>query len=327
LASPLRWMLLFALALASLTPAAAEAAQIANGGFESGDFAGWEVRRSTGSGNWYAYKGTEPPLPHQRGALSVQPPPQGAFAAITDQLNPETLLLYQDLRLEPGSKYRLSLLAFYNTYSALAVPSPDTLSVDPEAIGSKPNQQLRIDVIKPEAAPDSVDPGDVLLSLFQTTSGGPREMGPTRLVADLAPFAGQTVRLRIAVAATEEVLNGGVDAVALSAPDGTFPASQLRRIHPGKAKANPRKGTVLLPVRVPEAGRLVATSRNGRARAVAVKTARAGVVKLRLRPSAKGRAILERRHKLRVGISLTWRPLTGGQQKLRVPVVFKLRKA
>ncbi|HWO46790.1 MAG TPA: hypothetical protein VNM41_01925 [Solirubrobacterales bacterium] len=321
-----RRVLLLALALASLSAPSAGAAEVVNGGFETGNFTGWAVRQSTGAGNWYAYKGTEPPIPHDRGAVAVQPPPQGAFAAITDQANPETLLLYQDLQLEPGTAYKLGLLAYYDSYSALASPSPDTLSVDEEAIGPKTNQQFRIDVIKPTAAPDSVEPGDVLLNLFHTRSGGARKMDPTRFVGDLAPFAGQTVRLRIAVAATDEVLSAGVDAIALSAPDGSFPQSQVRRIRVKKAKANLKTGTVLLPVQVPEAGRLVAKSRSGKVKAMSAKTPRAGLLKLRLRPSGKGRTILERRRKLRAGISLVWRPLTGGQQKLRVPVVFKLSK-
>jgi hypothetical protein len=320
-------VLLLALALASLTPPAAGAAEIVNGGFESGNFAGWEVRQSTGAGKWYAYKGTEPPIPHERGAVSVQPPPQGAYAAIADEVNPESLLLYQDLQLEPGTAYKLSLLAYYDSYSALTTPSPDTLAVDEEALGPKPNQQFRIDVMKAGSPPDSVDPNDVLLQLFHTKDGGARKMSPTQFIGDLAPFAGQTVRLRIAVAATEEVLSAGVDAVALSSPDGSFPQSQLRRIRPRKAKANPKTGTVVLPVQVPEAGRLVATSGSGKARAVSAKPVKAGIVKLRLRPSSKGREILERRHKLRVGITLTWRPLTGGSQKLRLPVVFQLRKS
>lgn len=322
-----RWMLLLSLALALMTPAGAGAAEIVNGGFESGDFTGWEMRQSTGSGKWFAYKGTEPPIPHERGAVSVQAPPQGAYAAIADELNPETLLLYQDIQLEPGTAYKLGLLAYYDSYSALTTPSPDTLSVAEETLGPKPNQQFRIDVMRAGSAPDSVDPADVLLSLFHTRSGGARRMEPTRFVGDLAPFAGQTVRLRIAVAATEEVLSAGVDAVALSSPDGSFAQSPLRRIHPRKPKPNPKTGTVVLPVHVPEAGRLVATSGSGKAKAASARPAKGGVVKLRLRPSPKGRAILERRHKLRVGITLVWRPLTGGSQKLRLPVVFRLRKS
>jgi len=320
-----KWALLAAFMLAALAPSAAPAATIVNGGFESGDFSGWETRRSTSSGKWYVREGTVPPIPHERGAVALQPPPQGRYAAITDQANPDSLLLLQDLRLEPGSKYKLGLLAYYDSYAALTIPSPDTLSVDESLLGVQSNQQFRIDLIRPEAPPDTVNPGDVLLNLFRTRAGGARKMGPTRLVGDLAPFAGQTVRLRIAVATTDEVLSAGVDAVELSAPDGTFSSSR-KRIRPGKPRPNLKKGTVLLPVRVPEAGRLVAKSRSGKARSASLKTARAGKVVLRLRPSGKGRAILERRGKLRVGISLTWRPLSGGRQKLRVPVVFKLRK-
>lgn len=321
-----RHALLVAVALALLAPSSAGAAQVANGGFENG-FAGWETRQSTGAGKWYVYQGTEPKIPHQRGAVTLQPPPQGASAAIADEANPETLLLYQDLQLEPGTAYRLSLLAYYDSYSALTTPPSGTLSVDQEAGGANPNQQFRIDVMKPTAAPDSVAAEDVLLNLFHTRSGGARTMAPTRFVGDLAPFAGQTVRLRIAVAATEEVLNAGVDAVELSAPDGSFPQSSSRGVKARKAKANQRTGTVLLPVQVPEAGRLVAISRNGKARKTAAKAPGAGVLELRLRPSAKGLKILQRRQRLRVGITLTWRPLTGGSQKLRVPVVFKLRKS
>jgi hypothetical protein len=320
-----KWILLAVLSLAALAPAAAPAATVVNGGFESGTFSGWETRRSTSSGKWYVREGTVPPIPHERGAVSLQPPPQGRYAAITDQANPDSLLLFQDIRLEADTKYKLSLLAYYDSYAALAFPSPDTLSVDEALLGAQSNQQLRIDLIRPDAPPASISPGDVLLNLFRTRPGGARKMAPTRLVGNLAPFAGQTVRLRIAVAATDEVLSAGVDAVELSAADGTFsPAG--KRIRPGKPRPNLKKGTVLLPVRVPEAGRLVARSRSGKIRPVSLKTARAGKVTLRLRPSRKGRAILEQRHKLRVGVSLIWRPLTGGQQKLRVPVVFKLRK-
>ncbi len=323
-----RWILLAVLALAALAPSPAPAATIVNGGFESGTLSGWQTDSATGAGRWYDYAGTKPPIPHDRGAVTVQPPPQGQRAAITDQLNPDSLLLYQDIQLEPGTKYKLSLLAYYDSYAALAVPSPDTLAVDEEVIGSQPNQQFRIDLMRPEAPPASVSPGDVLLNLFQTRVGGARKLAPTEVTGDLARFAGQTVRLRIAVAATDEVLSAGVDAVTLSAPDGTFapvPGGDRGRLRPGKMKANRKKGTVALQVEVPEAGGLVATSRNGKSRRASVKAARAGVVTLQLRPSRKGRAILERRHKLRVGITLAWTPASGGLQKLRVPVTFKLK--
>jgi hypothetical protein len=324
-----RWVLLAVLALAALSAPAAPAATIVNGGFESGTLAGWVSESSTGAGRWYPYTGTKSPIPHERGAVSVQAPPQGQHAAIADQLNPDSLLLYQDIQIEPGTRYKLSLLTYYDSYAALALPSPDTLAVDEETIGAQPNQQFRIDLIKPEAPPASVNPGDVLLNLFQTRAGGPRKLAPTPVIGDLAPFAGQTVRLRIAVAATDEVLSAGVDAVTLSAPDGTFasvPGGDRGRLRPGKAKANRKKGTVSLRVEVPEAGRLVASSRSGKSRRTSVQAPGAGLVTLQLRPSRKARAILERRQKLRVGVTLVWRPASGGEQKLRTPVIFKLKK-
>lgn len=322
-----RALLLLVAVLVTLSPSAAPAAQVVNGGFESGSLAGWEARRALGAGKWFAYRGTDAPIGHQRGADPVQPPPQGQFAAIADQANPETLLLFQDLQLEPGTDYRLSLLAYYDSYAGLAIPSPDTLTADEEAIGAQANQQFRIDLVRPEASPDSIAPGDVLLNLFRTRPGGPRTMKPTQLIADLGAFAGQTVRLRIAVATTEEVLNAGVDAVELSAPDGTFAPSPGSRIRVGKRKANRRNGTLRLRVRVPEAGLLTAKSRSGKIARASLRTAQAGIAVLQLRPSRKGRPILERRGRLRTAVTLTWRPLTGGRETVHVPVVLKVRKS
>lgn len=309
-------------ALALLLPATAPAAQVVNGGFESGTLAGWEARRSLGAGKWFAYEGTEAPIGHQRGADPVQAPPQGNFAAITDQANPDSLLLFQDLQLEPGTSYKLSLLAFYDSYAALANPSPDSLIADEEALGGQANQQFRIDLVRPDAPLDSIAPGDVLLELFRTKAGGPRSLKPTQLIAELAPFAGQTVRLRVAVATTEEVLNAGIDAVTLSAPDGSFPGAT--RIRAGKARKNPRNGTVQLRVRVPGAGLLVA--RAGSIHRASLRTAEEGIAVLQLRPRERGRAILERRGRMRVKVALTWRAASGGRETIRVPVGFKLRK-
>jgi len=308
--------------LAALFPAAAPAAQVVNGDFEAGTLAGWEARRALGAGRWFAYQGTDAPIGHQRGAEPVQPPPQGNFAAIADEANPDSMLLFQDLQLEPGTSYKLSLLAFYDSYAGLAIPSPDSLSPSEEAIGGQANQQFRIDLIRPDAPLDSVAPGDVLLNLFRTRAGGPRSLKPIHLVADLASFAGQTVRLRIAVVTTEEVLNAGVDAVSLSAPDGSFPGET--RIHAGKARKNPKNGAVSLRVQVPGAGLLVAQA--GKLHRASLRTDREGIAVLQLRPNGKGLAALERRGRMRLKVALTWRAADGGQETIRVPVVFRLRK-
>jgi hypothetical protein len=322
-----RRAILIAVAVVAMAwPAAAPAAQVVNGGFESG-LAGWEVRRLTQGGNWYAYKGTEPPIAKQR-ADQVQAPPQGDSAAIADQIVRDTLLLFQDLQLEPGSSYDLSLLAFYDSPAALAIPSPDTLSVDEEAIGDQANQQFRIDLVRPDAPVDSIAPGDVLQTLFRTKAGGPRTLKPTRFSADLTPFAGQAVRLRIAVTATREVLYAGVDAVSLSPGEGGKGGGRaVGPLRLGKARANKRGGIVRLPVSVPSAGRLTSIDPSGRVRTASKGVGEAKTLVLPLRPTGKGRKTLERRRRMRVEIRLRWTASDGSPEVFRVPVLFRLKNS
>jgi hypothetical protein len=321
-----RAILIAVAGLAMASPAAASAAQVVNGGFESG-LAGWEVRRLTRAGNWYAYEGTKPPIEKQR-ADQVQAPPQGDSAAIADQINRDTLFLFQNIQLEPDSSYDLSLLAFYDSLTALAIPSPDTLSVDEEAIGDQANQQFRIDLMRPDAPVDSVAPGDVLHTLFRTKAGGPRTLKPTRFSADLTPFAGQAVRLRIAVAATKEVFYAGVDAISLS--PGKRGKGGIRTVGPlgiGRAKVNTRGGIVRLPVRVPSAGRLTSIDPSGKVRTASKGVGEAKTLVLPLRPTKRGRKILERRQRMRVEIRLRWTASDGSPEVFRVPVLFRLKNS
>jgi hypothetical protein len=334
-----RLFLLVTTAAACVTlvaPAGAAAATVVNGDFETGTLAGWHVHRAVEAGDWFAYRGTSEPIAKQRGTALPQAPPQGAFAAIADEVSAETLILYQDVALPPGKSERLSLLTYFNSLKPIALPPSGTLSVDEGALEGSANQQYRIDVMKPEAALESVDPGDILRPVFRTAPG-PRSMAPTRFTVDLSPFAGQTVRLRFAVAAHEEMLAAGVDDVSISGdPPSSSPRSQ--RIGIGKAKLNRRNGTAVLPVKVPGAGLLrakdasaakgAATSKAEKKpkliKPVTVKVARAGTVKLRLRPTAAARRILELKQKLRVKVAVTFRPSGGKPETVTVPVVLKL---
>jgi hypothetical protein len=260
-------ILFLAVLVAALAPNGAAAATVVNGGFESGTLDGWHVHRVTEAGNWFAYKGTAAPIGSKRPkpADPVQGPPKGAYAATTDEANPDTLILYQDIALEPGLDHQLSLLAYYNSYEPIAVPTPDTLSVDEEILKGQLNQQFRIDVMKPDAPLESIDPTDILRTVFASNLKDPQTMAPTRLTANLSPFAGQTVRLRIANAVHEEVFNAGVDAVSItSTPPGRSPSGGSTHGGPalfsfGRIRANRHNGTVTLQVRVPGPGLLRAT--------------------------------------------------------------------
>jgi hypothetical protein len=313
--------------LALLAPSGAAAATVVNGGFESGALNGWHAYRSLADGNWFAYKGTAAPIGSKRGADPVQPPPDGAYAAIADEANPDTLILYQDIALEAGQAHQLSLLAYYDSYAPLANPKPDTLSVDSEALAGQHNQQFRIDVMRPTAPLESLDPTDILLTLFRTKQGGPLKMGPTKFTADLSPFAGQTVRLRIATAVHEEVLNAGVDTVRISstAPGKSPPGGSTGsgRFSIGKVKANRENGTVSLKVRVPGPGRLKATGK--KIKSDTARATSAGTVTMHLKPTSAGRTVLKRKHRLRVRVTVRYTPAGGGHaETASMPVLIRL---
>jgi hypothetical protein len=315
---------LAAAALVLLAPSGAAGAVVVNGDFEAGSLKGWQVHRVIEAGNWFAYKGTAAPIGSKRGADPVQPPPQGAFAAVADEANPDTLILSQEVALEAGQSHRLSLFAYYNSYAPLATPTPDTLSVNSEALKGQRNQQFRIDVMRPTAPLESLDPADILLTLFRTKPGGPLKMAPTKLTADLSPFAGQTVRLRIAVAVHEEVLNAGVDEVKVSsgAPGQTPGGSGPKRLGFGKAKANKKNGTVKLSVRVPGPGLLKA--RGKRIRFATAKAASAGAVTMRLKPTPAALTRLKRKHKLKVKVTVTFLPEGEPSETASKIIILKL---
>jgi hypothetical protein len=301
--------------------------------------AGWHVHRAVETGNWFAYKGASEPIAEQRQEALPQAPPQGAFAAITDELSSETLILYQDVALPAGKSEKLSLLAYFNSSKSIAVPPSGTLSVDEGVLEGNANQQYRIDVMKPEAALESVDPSDILRPVFRTAPRS-KAMPPTRLAADLSAFAGQTVRLRFAVAAHEELLTAGVDDVSISSDPSSSPPRGSDRFSIGKAKLNRRNGTAVLPVEVPGSGLLKAkdagtaksasaaaskaTKRPKLIRPVTVKVAQAGIVGLRLRPTNAARGVLELKQKLRVRVAVTYTPTGGSPRTATVPVVLKL---
>jgi hypothetical protein len=101
----------------------------------------------------------------------IAPPPQGAWAAVTDQTLPGYAILYQDLFLEPGYTHTLTFKLYYvNRHTAFVTPAD--LTTD-----SVYNQQYRVDIIRPTASILSVSAADVLANLFQTRVGDPLRWG------------------------------------------------------------------------------------------------------------------------------------------------------
>ena len=204
---PLRGLTLAAASAAALVlllPGSALAASVANGNFETGDLSGWTVVNS-GSGSWFNYSGTTSPLSF----FPIAAPPQGTFAATTDQSGPGSHILYQDIALEPAFNHTLTFTLYYaNQAGAFATPASLSETV-------APNQQYRVDIMKPSASVTSVAPGDILASVFQTHVGDPTTLAPTPMTVDLTPFAGQTVRLRFAEVDNQSYFQASVDDVKI----------------------------------------------------------------------------------------------------------------
>lgn len=344
--------LLVVVFVALLAPCSAAADDVVNGNFESGTLSGWSVYKANPFGDWFAYKGTETPIGANRKKqeqgrdVPVQPPPQGTYAAVTDEIEPDTLILYQDVTLQPGLDYQLSLLAYYNSYKPIAIPTPDTLSIASEALQLpngqfQENQQFRIDVLRPDAPIESLNPADILRPVFATKLGDRPTMTPTKLTANLSAFAGQTVRLRIANTVTEEVFNAGVDAVSIaSGPPGSFSSRHgPAGFRFGKPKVNRRTGIATLRVSVVGSGLLRAAKApapasrgmasgagkaGGQIEPVTVPLATARTVTLHLRPTPAARAILQRKHRLQVRVGLIYMPTSGAPETASAPVVFRL---
>jgi len=185
----------------------ASAATISNGGFEAGDFGGWTTRAQVGSaGSWFVYSGTSSPL----NGFSIAAPPQGKYAATTDQTFPSSQTLTRTVALEPGLLHTLSFVLYYQNFGG-GFATPNTLDYS-----VVPNQQYRIDVLRATAPATSVAPADVLLQVFRTDDGDPSSMSPTRFSADLSRFAGSTVKLRFAEVDNQGNFLASVDDVQIA---------------------------------------------------------------------------------------------------------------
>ncbi|HEX6229037.1 MAG TPA: hypothetical protein VFZ41_06185 [Solirubrobacterales bacterium] len=290
--------------LALVPLGSAGAATVVNGDFETGDLSGWQVNGAGlyGSGGvWFASEASD--IPPE--CLECPPPPQGNFAALGVTIDGRQIL-YQDIALDPYHTHELSLTAYYVSLFD-GIRAPNTLDPKPVEFAESefvvPNQQYRIDVMSPTAALDSLDPADILATVFANKTGDAVTMAPTQLGANLTPFAGQTVRLRMA--AVGDRLLAGVDAVSIAST--SLPPSN--RIRLGKPKRNKRRGTAKVPVTVFGPGTLVLSGKGviWQIRRPAV----AGTVKMMVRSEGKKKKQLNATGRVKVKARFTFRP-TGG---------------
>jgi hypothetical protein len=322
--------LLLAATMLGIAASASAAQLVINGDFETGTLAGWTTTDQIGKDNFVTYTRQEieeHPI--------FFPPPDGEHAAYAFAPTGEadTVYLYQDVTLPPASGDQLSLYLYYAAGAPFATPNPDTLAVWPLE-GARPNQQIRVDVLKPNAPIESLSPNDILSTVYATMAGDPVELGPTLLNADLSTFAGQTVRLRVAAAVQGDGLQVGIDDVSIestlippppSPPPTWSPPSNAFSI--GKLIRDREHGGAKLVVSLPGAGNLtVADAERGVAIAsarpipqeppimvhtAAVRTSGPRTVRVFLRPTKPAKKILVKRGRLPVHLQLTFTPEGG----------------
>ena len=167
------------------------AAQLRNPGFEAGNFNGWTID-SEGGGAWEVYDAMD---------NAYRAPYEGDFAAQVTQGGPGSNLLLRKLR--PKQDQRLSLrVAYVNTADRFA--SPNSLENPNGGGGPLPrrapgdNQQLRVDLIKANAAPRTTRPGKIYKTLLRTRPGDRLRTGWKKLETGVSKLAGKRVVLRIA---------------------------------------------------------------------------------------------------------------------------------
>jgi hypothetical protein len=182
-------------------------ARVPNGGFETGDFSRWkQANQSGGSGRWFVYSGTTSPLSFS----TIAAPPQGNFAATTDQEIPGSHVLYRNIKLAAGQKHILSFFLYYENDADEFVPRH---KLDYTVF---PNQQYRVDLLRPKANPFTVNSDKILRTLFRTKVGDPNKRGPQLRTYNISQYAGRTVRLRFAEVDNQDNFLASVDRVRVA---------------------------------------------------------------------------------------------------------------
>ena len=150
-------------------------ASTASADFESGALDGWRIDQK-GMGSWFVYSnGKVPPNPARTDSafpFDVPMPPQGKFAAVTDQNGPGRFILYRDVTLD--GRYRLRLSVFYvnaGRFSRATITSRNAINDE---------QQYRIDIVLPSAPVDSMATEHVLGTVFEAKPDDPARRLPTK---------------------------------------------------------------------------------------------------------------------------------------------------
>lgn len=203
---------LVAILLALAAAGTAHAVQlIANGGFETGTLAGWQVLALPDSNGGVAVEtGVVAP---QSGSPTVGPN-SGFYYALTDQKGPGTYAIQQMFAVPTTlSPVILTFALFVNDYWGTPTVHPGGLDHN---LG--PNQHVRVDLLAAAALAFDTGAG-VLANFYLGTDSGPNPHGYTLYSFDISSYvaAGGSYILRFAETDNLLYLNMGVDDVSIEA--------------------------------------------------------------------------------------------------------------
>ena len=197
-----------AVAVGVASVALAAPVSVPNGGFEEGTFAKWD-RFERGAGDWDIYT----PDPPRGLGPAFPPPPEGEFAAVLTQESPGLNVLHRVLKLKQNAVNKLKFQLYYdNTHNRFHSPKNFKFGggggMVPIRGGGKgdPNQQLRVDLMKPKAKIKSLKGKHILATLLWTKPGDPLGRPYEALRANMTKLGIDSKRVRLRIA---EVDNRG----------------------------------------------------------------------------------------------------------------------
>lgn len=204
-------------ALSSLASPVFAQELIQNGDFETGTLANWTIQNQEFTdGFWLIQTGTTTPIYGN----TVPAPPQGSFAAMTDQNAGGSRVLYQNFVVPTGISS--ATLSFQYSLQNLAADFVTPNSLDYLTMA---NQQARVDITTSTAGEFSMAESDVLLNIYRTEVGDQTITEYFSVSTDLTAFLqaheGETLRLRFAEVDNQNLFHNGVDQVSLVVSTGS----------------------------------------------------------------------------------------------------------
>jgi len=176
-----------------------------NGNFETGDFTKWTTAQS-GAGNWFVSDKKLTPI----NAFNWNGPAEKEFAAVTDQTSFSANVLYRTVQV--GSKTsKISMVLYYKNQAGVFC-NPDTPTLD-ETLGEC-FQMYTVDILREGADPFSIDPADIIKTVFRTSPSSPNSMSPKTFNVTLKK-AGNVI-LRFGEVDNQYYFNASVDNVTVN---------------------------------------------------------------------------------------------------------------